>query len=500
MDWKPIGALASVIVALVSVAGLMTVAESGYMPDVDTNRRIHGGWEGGGSHPDVIGDTRKYGELFDATQYFTSWRADGNSEKIIVSGKLISTPDWIKCGVTRADYEFYIYDGVDEDGEDLGRLIKWRPLIAKGIEDGVWTEKSPAVMGSVWDVPPAVLELDGLWADGAIIYVSLNIHCLTGGDPLGLGAIDYLMAEDQARLVQGDGDLTWSKDVYTVGIDTAARLTWFVPAVDSDVENDRAYTIFVTNENTGAIIYEELVDSKSGAVDIPITADMAEEGGSNRLMARLWNNIFQKDVTHVPMRIDGGFRAIGDEDLPDDEFVFPEVVSISLNRAEYYEGDDVELTVNATAGTYPLSHYFILCEIEGTEMVNVETDRAVYTFRAAVAGIVECEVTAYDLYGNPSRKTTVKGTVENQALGDFCDRYPDDPVCTGKDKTPGLDWIEMLILTLLIIALFALVGFLIWAMVQVGLTDIRIMVPVVGMVILAGVIGIAMLAADYMKT
>lgn len=497
VDWKAIGAFASVIVALVSVAGLMTIVESGYVPDFDTDRRIHGGFNGGGSHPDAVGDTRKYGELWDATEYFTSYDGQGRSEKIVASGKFVSNADWIKCGPTGATYEFYIYDGTDEDGEDLGRLVKWRPLKTEGIEDGTWYEKAPLIIGSKWDIPPAIFRLDGYWPDGAIILVELTMHCLTGGPPLGLGGIDYYMANDEARLIQGDGNLLWSKDRVTVGVDDNAVLTWFVPAVDSEVENRRAYKIFVTNENTGGIIYEEYVDTKSGSISIPITEDMAESGGSNRLIARLWNDIFQKDVTHVPVAIDGGFRAVGDEDK---DFRFPEIDSIELDKAEYWEGETVELTITATNGTYPISHYFILCEIEGTEMVNVETTSAVYTFRAAIAGVVECEVTAYDLYGNPSRRNTAKATVENQMLGDYCDRYPDDPICTGRDAAKGLDWIETLILVLLVIALFVFVAFLIWAMTQIGLTDIRIMVPVIGLTLLAGAIAIGLLAVEYGNT
>lgn len=500
MDLKLIGVLASVIVALVSVAGLMTIVDSGYLPDVDTDRRIHGGWEGGGSHPDVVGDDRKYGELFDATQYFTSYDGMGRSEKIVVSGKVVPDADWLKCPVSKVVYEFYIYDGTDEDGNDLGRDVKFRKLKAEGIEDGTWTEKPQIITGFWdWDVPPAIFRLDGYWADGAIILVEMVMHCHTGGPPLGLGAIDYVMAEDQARLIQGDGKLTWGKDRYKIGVDKNAVLNWFVPAVDSDVENRRAYKIFVTNFNTGELLIDgQVVDDKSGTIKIPLTEDMVQGGGEDVLIARLWNDIFQKDVTAVPVTIVGGFYAPGDVPMTDEDY--PEMHSVTMDKGEYWEGELATVTINATAGRYPISHYFLLCEIEGTEVVSPKSiSEPVYSFQVSVAGVLECEAIAFDIYGNPSEKREVSATVENQMLGDYCDRYPDDPICTGKDVSPGLDWIETLIVVALVIALFAFVVFVTWIMVQLNV-DFRIMFIVIGVTILAGIIAIAMLAADYMKT
>lgn len=489
MDWKAIGALASVIVALVSVAGLMQLTDDMHEPVTDTIRKEGGGWSGGGQFPDPPGDERKYGEVFGSTLIFTSWSATGTSEIIIVGGQIERNDDWIHCVVDKNGYWFYIWDGTGD--KTIDGVEGWKVLSDDQIPDGNWVDapdRTGIHMPSPYDAQMFNFKLDGLYADGATLLVRYRIHCS------GFGGGWTTVAADEARLVQGDGDLTWSKDVYTVGIDTHATLSWFVPAVDSDVEDRRAYMVFVTNENTGSIVYEKLVDSKSGSVKIPITEDMAELGGSNRLMARLWNNIFQKDVTHVPMRIDGGFRAPGDEDV---DFHFPVLNSITTDKGEYLEGQTVTLTLDATSGTYPISHYYILCEIEGTEMVNTETTSSTYSFQASLAGIVECEATVYDIYGNPSQKRTVRVTSENALLSDFCDLHPDDPAC--KDTEPGLDWLEMLILALLVVALFALVGFVTWGMSQLGL-DMRIMLIIIALTILAGVIAIGMLAADYMKT
>lgn len=499
MNLKVIITMCAVIVALTSVAGLMTIVESGYQPDVDTDRRIHGGWEGGGSHPDVVGDDRKYGELYSATRYFTSYDGMGRSELIVVSGKLVSTPDWLKCGVTKVVYEFYIYDGTDEDGNDLGPTVKFRKLKTEGIEDGTWTEKAPIVMGSVWDVPPAIFRLDGYWPDGAIIHVEMVAHCLTGGPPLGLGAIEYVMAEDQARLIQGDGKLTWGRDRYEVGVDKNAVLNWFVPAVDSEVEDRRAYKIFVTKFSTGELLVDgHVVEGKSGTIKIPLTEDLVEGGGEDVLIARLWNDIFQKDVTAVPVTIIGGFYAPGDPPMTEEDY--PQMHSVTTDKGEYWEGELATITIDATAGRYPISHYFLLCEIEGTEVVSPKSiSTATYSFQVSVAGVLECEAIAFDIYGNPSEKREVSATVENQMLGDYCDRYPDDPICTGEDTKPGLNWIEILIIVLLVIALFALVVFAVWIMIQIG-APWWLLLTVVGVMLLVGLIAIGMMAVDYGKT
>ena len=136
----------------------------------------------------------------------------------------------------------------------------------------------------------------------------------------------------------------------------------------------------------------------------------------------------------------------------------------------------------------------------GTEVVSPKSiSGPTYSFQVSVAGVLECEAVAFDIYGNPSEKREVAATVENQMLGDFCDRFPDDPICTGKDSEPGLDWIEILILVLLVIALIALIIFATWIMVQTG-APWWLLLTVVGVMLLAGLIAIAMMAADYAKT
>jgi len=172
--------------------------------------------------------------------------------------------------------------------------------------------------------------------------------------------------------------------------------------------------------------------------------------------------------------------------------------SITSDRPEYLEGETITVTIDATNGTYPISHYFLLCEIEGTIVVNTETTSSTYSFQSSLAGIVECEATAYDLYGNPSSKRTLKVTSENRLLSDFCDSFPNDPAC--KVTGPGLDWLEILILILLVVALVIMVIVITWTLNEFGLSDWRILVAIVVPIIVLGLIGLVMLYNDYVKT
>ena len=483
-------AVCAVIVALASVAGLMTLTDDWadmHEPVSDAVKHQQAGWRGLGQFDDLKGDEHEWGEVFDSTVYYTSHDVKGTSEKIIVGGGYINDGSWISCGVEKQRHRFYIWDGagdIEKDGED-----GWIKLSDDQIEDGEWTASIEESDPTDANFPQGFnLRLDGLYKDGATIRDEFQIKCYFG---------DWItMMVDEARLIRGDGELTWGKDRYTVGVHDSAKLKWFVPGIRSEVADRPIYKIFVTNENTGHLIYDEYVDDRSGSINIKITDDMAEEGGENRLIARLWNDIFQRDITHAPVRILGGFYAAGDDPMEDEDF--PQMNSITTDRGEYLEGEIAVITIDATMGRYPIDYYFLLCEIEGTEVVNIETESETYNVQVSVAGILECEATAYDIYGNPSVKSTVKATVTNALLGDFCDRYPDDPAC--KITEPGLDWIEALIIILLVVALLALVFLEFWGLGQVGLDDWRILLAIIGSTLLIGMILIGMQIAEYMLT
>lgn len=493
MDYKGVLLTCALVTALVSVAGLLTLSDwdEMHVPITDAERHSQAGWEGLGQFPDLPGDERTIGEVFDTTRYYTSWHIDGTSEKIIVGGGYTGTEAWIACGVTKQRFRFYIWDGTGD--KSIGGETGWKTLSDDQIIDGVWTGPITQSSQNVDNLPQGFnLKLDGLYVDGSTIRVVYQIKCFLG---------DWItMTVDEARLIRGDGLLWWDKvgsDVpYIIDEDTHAKLSWIVLAIDSEVTGGPVYRISVSNENTGAIIYDEYIDKKIGHVDIPLTEDMAEEGGENTLLAVLYSEIFLRDITFATAWLSGGFLAPGDT-VPMTVDDLPKLNSVTTDKAEYLEGDLATVRINATAGRYPISYYQILCEIGGTIVTPLtKISQPVHQVQVSVAGILNCEVAVFDIYGNPSGVKEVRVTVSNRFLDDWCDDHPTDPACNPNGDKKGINWYESLILGLALLALLLAVLLEVWGLSQIS-GDVRVYAAVLGTTIAVGLICIAMLFMSF---
>lgn len=400
------------------------------------------------------------GEIFEKTNYFYSWTAQGQGEAIVVEGRLLG------CGgiagtVTGYRYAFFIstdgglhwdpFKQSDLGGPD-GNELSWMNSQEAGSFPCLPSQNQQWCINSgAFNMPTSIIRIHGInyldasgtskpIIDGAWLKVVIQVQANQWFD----------LAYDIAQLHSALPTVNWKAHLYAVG--QTATLHYYLPV--TLINNGTAYFLTVTNEVTGQTVgaYNLYpLSNPSANIDIPVTADMFAPNADDRLNAKIYSQIFaaaQEDAATI-----------------DNTSLAPVLNSVTFNQPFYREGELVVINISASPNAItqsPIVRYFVHAYIGGTDVYEGFTNASTVSFTATTAGVLSVQAQAYDATGRSSANPPYRTNV-GAAIG-LCVQYPNLPECNGGGggfKVPDYWWYATLILlglglTFLLVGLYGL--------------------------------------------
>lgn len=261
-----VGIVVLVVIAMVAAvwAGLLAVA-------VNTTTQTHknAGWRGGGQFAGD-GSDNPGNELLNDDEYIASWSPDLNGQ-VATAGLHIGKEDIVGCSPDSARYDWYINSGGG-----------WgNPVLVTDVGPGgiVFVLQTSA------DVKSTTYTIRGLTHGGGVRVIAY-IHCSLGSW--------VPMAQDEARVLSGIGDVAWGQAQYTVG-DTAS-VTARVPYITDDTTG-RGWLVTVYSTAQNRIVATVRVIQLVQRIDYRVTTQdfTVSAGCRNELVAILTNELWDKD-------------------------------------------------------------------------------------------------------------------------------------------------------------------------------------------------------------
>ena len=389
--------------------------------------------------PDIRGNgqlpeygIRQDGEIYDRTIVWFAWSQAGESFPIVGQGGTQKCADALV--VTQPSHGYYLFEIKNKKDSPFVTFYQDR------VPDGKWAFVGDKawLQGDLIRFPTFSFQIDGSSfctvptttgcpvgkeesiTDGATLRVSLIVgrKSQTGGwetNPYS----DRTVMQDQIQLRSAIPNVWWVKLGYNVG--ETAIANWKIPA-DRDVNGNAAYFIQLIDENTNLPLagYEspKALTGTSGQERVLVTEALISNDLAtcqNRLRAELWTVLIVADYADASVRspatqIGGGAP--------------PVVKEVTFNKPEYQEGDTVTISWKATGN---ITKYHVSAQIGGLTQYDEDVTGTSVTFTAPVAGVLEVQVTAYNLCV-ASDVFPVQATVGNVYPG-LCTVYPDLPQC-----------------------------------------------------------------------
>ncbi len=439
---------------------------------------------GFGHFDDRPGDRRLRGEVFSTTRLWHAWFKDGESRPVTVEARTENCP---AIGIDfYPDRVHYVF-AYSEDGRSWQRFYQDR--LPRGEYVGTLPGTGIGPTGSFelivdgFEFCLALIPFGGgcptgfvkTIIDGAALRVQVLVSRVAFPSwPDKPETNGYLIVEDQIELRSAVPELEWSKGGYKVG--ETAILDWRIP-VDVDDQGNPTYFLSVRDMNTGLPIVgydRKALSGTTGAEKILITEGMFSNvlaTCQNRLRAEILSQIIVADQDDATVKSPD--VTIGGE--------APVITAITFDKPEYFEGDRVTITWTAR-GT--VTKFHVTAHIGGLLVYDqdVKADVTTVSFNAPRTGVLEVEVTGYNLCA-PSDVREEQATVGNFYPG-LCNAYPDLPQCTSQNI------IAIIVAVLAAIAVLLTFIFLAWILTEHG--DKVRLPPFVG--ILIAVVGAGVLA------
>lgn len=460
-DFLKVVSVLVVVVIAASVVAVIAASRNQFAPipwDPDTKDAKQNGWFGGGQFPDPEGDRIKRGELASRDVSYVSWISTGESLPFTISGRIARTPALevhLIPRLIRYTFEIDNGDGLEEMRQDdfPEGLLEFDCFVDENLCPGIQRE-------DVVNLPAREIVIDGTTfenskgeetkiEDGAVLHVKLVAgwkHTFDAGYDFGW------LAEDQVQLRSALPELEWNRDPANYKVGETARIIWSVPTLESGT--GAAYFLTVTNENTkvpmkdkaGNPINRIPITALQGSLDVPITnGTFSNVAGDcqNRIRASMYSTLIRVDEDDAsidePATIGGGTKP-------------PEIRSITFDKPEYREGDEIKITWTVVPGDLPVLRVHVTVNIQGElREADLTGNATSYGLRAWRTGVVEVEVTALDGGCHPSATTEERVTIGNVIV--TCEAFPDLPQCAREDLA------DLLLAALILMGLF--IGFVV---------------------------------------
>ena len=393
----------------------------------------------GFEYRDVLGGSIELGwdDVLDSMAYVTSWKSDGDSEKIILHGYYKGAYGY---DVT-PDFKEYWYEvTLDVNNPDVE---------INGVTGTTWTSPRHTV-NDLSDYYWTTCITEPIRITGDCVG---KIHVELWGRVMDLNPWsedDGLLAVDEAYLRSGIGKVQCPDEV--VEEDTYARVyveTGYSHTVVDDSTESEGWTLQMFNLNTGVLVYSTAVsDLFAGYKTWMVPVGTYELGGINKIKAILRNVLIDQDdddqfVVGVGMI----------DDIPN-----APTFEITAGEAPYTPGESITVKVSATKTTYDITGFYVSVSYETSAATTVEyvmrdrwfaaiqTPTGGYchvTFVFSDTGYVRMEASAYDTMSLPSGNSELTFTVD-RASGVTDDEFPD------------INWLYVIIGAVLIIAAMAI--------------------------------------------
>jgi len=365
---KLIVTLVLIVVAMSFMVGFLVGFPGLQAITLDTNSQAGSalGIVGSGTYPGPDGERD---ELLDASQYVTSWRSDGRSEKIVFQGQLVKTGSLASVH----EYRYRVY--VTRNG------VTWDEIRESPYSFPKPAQLSPVTLQSI------VLELTGPIEGG--LRVVLEGRLFDAFIEKGW----YYLGHDQAYLRSGIGTVSAPKQAQigdtvqvcvTIGY-VASELQptkgWYLYGYSSARDADVLRVDPILRAGTSCFSYK--VDPK----DFGIT----EGCTGNRIEWHLWNELWERDFA-VTTTIDVS--------------AFAPSLTIDEVQGERVAGKPMTIVFHATPNPttqIPIKQIEILYGFGGIEeRVTLPANATSYTISPAQGGTLHVELFAVDGGCRPS--------------------------------------------------------------------------------------------------
>jgi hypothetical protein len=480
-----------VVIAFAIILGVMVAfvaplqVDPPQVADVDTygyDKCGIGGLDarGYGAWTDPAGDTRKRGEVYTTSRLWYAWWEDGTSRPVTTAAYLIacgplglSAPQWVLYRFSYRESPSAAWTGFVQD------------TIPTGVNRAFVTFQGTGVGLQIVHLPPFELILDGFtfkpctypttWDDTSQMGCTpgTTTQSIKDGAALKVEVIverkgflngNYApttIATDEIELRSPiPGRFEWASGGYEVG--QTAVLEYEVPTTEYEVcatpatcTYSPAYFITITDMNTNLPIAgwdRTAVSVRQGSVRVTVAEEFFSNDLAvcqNRLRAQLYTEIIQVNQDDTAVKANSTVLTVGEA---------PSVSEVTFDKEEYQEGDTVTISWT-TEGN--VSRVHVTAQTAGLVALDEDfTDADGETnFRAAATGILEVEVTPYNLC-QPGDVKEVQATVGN-VLPELCELFPEAKDC-------GEDFGNILIIALGIIGLLILLVLLMWVFSKIG--------------------------------
>lgn len=306
-------AIVAVAIVILLIAGVF----AGVIPGlslIDSTTTVHKTYSGCVGNPGT--------ELFDRKGYISSWKGDGHSEKIIVSGS-VKHKTWSMAHVKYYKYKVFLKENVWSQYVDKS-MSMYLSNPNPGKITANWHGGEGA--GQIYSVPSYIFTIIGnKYVDGAIkvelwIYVDYNTV-----NPLDKGYEWKVIAIDEAYLYSGQGGLYLPKgiedgverpyDTFEIGQEVDIRVEtakggygsatpWRVTLNEPYGGNiEDLYPDEEGSYSGGGVVLEKSYanDVTNGHFKFTVTADMARKSmqSSDPYTIRIWNILIPKGSLYV---------------------------------------------------------------------------------------------------------------------------------------------------------------------------------------------------------